>query len=84
MKDVHVNPAEAVQAHRDLRAERSIGMHFGTFQLTYEGIDQPVIDLQAALAEQGVSKDDFLLLEVGEHIVWEESAAPAVRMAAQR
>ena len=41
MKAVHMNPEEAVQAHLDLQATASIGMHFGTFQLTTEGIDEP-------------------------------------------
>ncbi len=74
MKDVHTNPAEAVQAHRDLRSELSIGMHFGTFQLTYEAIDQPQIDLEEALEDQGVPEEEFLVLEVGERLVlpWEE------------
>ena len=35
-----MNPEEAVQAHWIWTAE-SIGMHFGTFQLTTEGIDEP-------------------------------------------
>ena len=37
-----MNPAEAAQAHRDLGAHQSLGMHFGTFQLTDEPIDAPV------------------------------------------
>jgi L-ascorbate metabolism protein UlaG (beta-lactamase superfamily) len=40
MQSVHMNPAEAVQAHMDLDASESIGMHFGTFQRTTEGIDE--------------------------------------------
>ena len=66
MKDIHMNPAEAVQAHLDLGARRSIAMHFGTFQLTPEGIDQPVRDLAKALAERGVAAERFRALEVGE------------------
>jgi L-ascorbate metabolism protein UlaG (beta-lactamase superfamily) len=42
MQAVHMNPAEAVQAHLDLEATVSVGMHFGTFQLTPEGIDEPL------------------------------------------
>ena len=53
MKDIHMNPSEAVQAHLDLGAARSIGMHFGTFQLTPEGIDDPVIALGEALRTNG-------------------------------
>ena len=37
-----MNPAEAVDAHIDLDAAESIAMHFGTFQLTAEGIDAPL------------------------------------------
>ena len=48
MQAVHMNPAEAVQAHLDLGAPESIGMHFGTFQLTTEGIDEPLRALDDA------------------------------------
>src|SRR5499427_7122535 len=41
MRAVHMNPEEAVQAHLDLEASQSVAMHFGTFQLTAEGIDEP-------------------------------------------
>jgi L-ascorbate metabolism protein UlaG (beta-lactamase superfamily) len=69
MKDIHMNPAEAVQAHLDLNAQRSIPIHFGTFQLTPEGIDEPVRGLAKALRERGVSQERFGALEVGESLV---------------
>lgn len=62
----HLNPAEAVQAHLDLGAKISLPMHFGTFQLTNEGIDDPVQDLRKAREELGVAAGDFPVLEVGE------------------
>ena len=65
MKDIHMNPEEAVQAHLDLEAERSIGMHFGTFQLTPEGIDEPVRALAAARRARGVAETAFVTLESG-------------------
>jgi L-ascorbate metabolism protein UlaG (beta-lactamase superfamily) len=68
MKDVHLNPAEAVQAHLDLGARQSVAMHFGTFQLTPEGIDQPVRDLRVALQDRGVPAEQFRTLEVGESL----------------
>ena len=68
MKDVHLNPAEAVQAHLDLGARESVAMHFGTFQLTPEGIDQPVRDLRAALQDRGVPAEQFRTTEVGESL----------------
>jgi L-ascorbate metabolism protein UlaG (beta-lactamase superfamily) len=66
MEAVHLNPADAVQAHLDLASEQSIGIHFGTFQLTYESIDQPLIDLRAALRERGVDAGSFLTLAPGQ------------------
>lgn len=68
MKHHHMNPAEAVQAHIDLGATRSIGMHFGTFQLTDEGIKQPELDLKKAKADSKISDDQFLVLEQGQSI----------------
>jgi len=68
MKDIHMNPAEAVQAHLDLGARQSIAMHFGTFQLTPEGIDEPVRDLAQALRERGVPADRFRTMAVGESV----------------
>jgi L-ascorbate metabolism protein UlaG (beta-lactamase superfamily) len=68
MKDIHMNPAEAVQAHLDLGARQSIAMHFGTFQLTPEGIEEPVRELAKALEERGVAADRFRAVEVGESL----------------
>lgn len=66
MADIHLNPEEAVQAHLDLNSRQSLGVHFGTFQLTYEAIDQPTADLAAALAEKGLAQDEFWVLLPGE------------------
>ena len=60
MAPVHMNPAEAAQAHRDLGAKQSIGMHFGTFQLTDEPIDAPPL----ALAATGV--ENFITIGIGQ------------------
>jgi len=66
MRQQHMNPEEAVRAHCDLRPRRSLGMHFGTFQLTDEGIDAPVRALRSAQAEAGVAVEDFDVLGFGE------------------
>jgi L-ascorbate metabolism protein UlaG (beta-lactamase superfamily) len=68
MKDIHMNPAEAVQAHLDLAARQSIAMHFGTFQLTPEGIDEPVRELEKALQQRGVAAERFRAVKVGESV----------------
>jgi L-ascorbate metabolism protein UlaG (beta-lactamase superfamily) len=68
MKDIHMDPAEAVQAHLDLATRQSIAMHFGTFQLTPEGIDEPVRELAKALRGRDVSAERFRAVEVGESV----------------
>jgi L-ascorbate metabolism protein UlaG (beta-lactamase superfamily) len=66
MRVVHMNPAEAVQAHLDLDASQSIAMHFGTFQLTAEGIGEPVRDLAEALHANGIPQSRFRALAFGD------------------
>ena len=66
MQDQHVNPAEAVAIHQDLSAALSIGIHWGTFELTDESLDQPMIDLPKALDAAGVGRDKFVMLKHGE------------------
>jgi L-ascorbate metabolism protein UlaG (beta-lactamase superfamily) len=66
MRPIHMNPAEAVRAHRDLGARRSIGMHFGTFRLTAEAIDAPQAELGRALAASGLAESEFVTLHEGE------------------
>jgi len=65
MRGAHMNPAEAVAAHGLLRAGRSIGTHWGTFQLTDEAYDAPAADLAAARGAAGLSPETFLLLPLG-------------------
>lgn len=66
MGSVHMNPAEAVQAHIDLMSAMSIGMHFGTFQLTTEGIDDPPLVLGQALEQHGIPSSEFRVPSHGE------------------
>jgi L-ascorbate metabolism protein UlaG (beta-lactamase superfamily) len=66
MAPVHMNPAEAVEAHLALGARRSVGMHFGTFQLTDEPIDAPQQALVAARETAGVMPEAFTTLGFGE------------------
>jgi L-ascorbate metabolism protein UlaG (beta-lactamase superfamily) len=66
MRRNHVDPAEAVRAHLDLGARRTLGMHFGTFQLTDEAIDAPVQGLREARDRAGVAEAEFDVLAFGE------------------
>src|SRR5262245_57660069 len=68
MQAVHMNPAEAVQAHADLEASESVGMHFGTFQMTTEGIDEPLRALADARHEREIPPSQFGTLGFGESV----------------
>jgi L-ascorbate metabolism protein UlaG (beta-lactamase superfamily) len=72
MRAVHMNPAEAVQAHLDLGASESIGMHFGTFRMTAEGIDEPLRALEEACRAQNIPPSRFRTLGFGESLRLEE------------
>ena len=66
MQDMHMNPDDAVRAHLDLEPGLSIGTHYGCFQLTDEGIDEPVRELANAPGRNGVDSQVFRALETGE------------------
>lgn len=68
MADQHINPDEAVRAFGLLGATAALGCHWGTFQLTDEGPEQPATDLAAALASHGVAPDRLLAARPGQ--VW--------------
>lgn len=65
MASQHINPAEAVQIHLDINAKRSVGVHWGTFDLTDESLDQPPIDLAQARRAKGVAEADFFVMAIG-------------------
>ena len=64
MSPVHVDPAQAVQIHKDLNSELSIGMHFGTFPLADDGQSEPINDFNEAVGDE-----NFILVGEGEKIV---------------
>ncbi len=66
MKPFHMNPEEAVEAGRALRAQRLVGMHFGTFDLTDEPLDEPPRRFRAAGEAGGFAADEIWVLDVGE------------------
>jgi len=71
MRPVHMDPEEAWQAHRDLGARRSVAMHFGTFQLTDEAIEEPAALLTTARERAGASPDAFVVPRVGETLFFD-------------
>lgn len=64
MQDMHINPEEAVQVHRDIRARYSLGIHWGAFPLTSEPIDEPPQRLKEAA--QALSDSTFVSYAQGQ------------------
>jgi len=70
MHFVHINPEDAVQAAIDLGAQRVVAMHFGTFDLTDEPLDQPPYRFHAAAYQHGLDDDRAWTLNIGETRRW--------------
>ena len=70
MKSAHINPEEAVKVFGDLDANYAIGIHWGTFKLTLEPMNEPPIRLKNALKKAGVNGKIFRTLKHGE--MWPE------------
>lgn len=67
MKIMHVDVPEAVQVREDLRAERALGMHWGTFEsLTDEPLDEPPRVLAEQRRHRGLRTEQFDVLKIGE------------------
>jgi N-acyl-phosphatidylethanolamine-hydrolysing phospholipase D len=54
MKRVHVTPEEALRGATEAGARRVLGMHFGTFDLTDEPLDEPPLRFRAEAARLGI------------------------------
>ncbi len=82
-RGVHTCPEEALQAFLDLGARRMIPMHYGTFRLSQEPMEEPVERLMAAARQAGVAGSVCVLPE-GETDVIRPVTEPALtRRAAQ-
>lgn len=66
MATMHMNPADAVRAHLDLGARASAAMHWGTFRLTDEAIEDPLRALEAERNAVGLDPGIFRILAHGE------------------
>ena len=70
MQPVHMNPEEAVRAFRDLgggaHGSVMIPMHWGTFKLTDEAMDEPPFRARAAWEAAGLEPERFWVLAHGE------------------
>ena len=66
MRNHHINPEEAMAIFEALNPVRALGIHWGTFQLTFEPIDQPWQRLAALRRARGVADDRFVAVQAGQ------------------
>lgn len=65
----HVDPKEAVQIHQDVCSRRSLAIHWGTFPLTDEPMDEPPGVLREELEGAKLAPEEFVSLRHGASIV---------------
>jgi N-acyl-phosphatidylethanolamine-hydrolysing phospholipase D len=70
MKAVHTNPEEAVQAFLDLDARVLLGIHWGTFDLAEEPLDEPPRRMLAEIHRRGIDAGRAWILKIGETRRW--------------
>lgn len=66
MRYVHMNPEEAVAAFRALNARTMVPIHWGTFKLTDEAMDEPPLRARAAFDDAQLARDGYRQLLHGE------------------
>jgi L-ascorbate metabolism protein UlaG (beta-lactamase superfamily) len=62
-RNVHTSPEDAIQAFLDLGARWMVPMHYGSFRLSYEPVEEPVPRLLEAAHERGVEEKVCVLEE---------------------
>jgi len=65
MSRQHMGPEEAVQAFEDLGAARFLAMHWGTFKLTDEPLDEPPRRLDTEWTRRRLPREHVHVLPVG-------------------
>ena len=63
-RNVHASPADATRAFLDLNARWMVPMHYGTFRLSHEPMDEPLQLLEKEAEAAGV-RDRVLVLQEG-------------------
>jgi L-ascorbate metabolism protein UlaG (beta-lactamase superfamily) len=67
MKRAHIDPHEAIETFKTVKAKRAIGIHWGTFDgLSDESLDHPPAALDLARKDANISPDTFMLFSIGE------------------
>lgn len=79
MAPQHIDPAQAIQLHQVIGCRRSLAIHWGTFELADDALDEPPTLLQQLLKQQmitakmselaSVDPDDFVTIRIGARLL---------------
>lgn len=70
MHSVHTTPEEALRIGLDAQARRMVAMHFGTFDLADEPLDEPPQRFRAEAERLGLGPDRAVIMSIGETRAW--------------
>ena len=70
MHPIHTTPEEGLQIGLDVRASRIVAMHFGTFDLADEPVDEPPRRFRVEAERLGLGPDRVWIMKVGETRDW--------------
>jgi N-acyl-phosphatidylethanolamine-hydrolysing phospholipase D len=70
MRFIHLTPEQAVQAHQDLRGGTLVGVHWGTFDLAEEPLEEPPARMLAEASRRALPPERAWILKLGETRRW--------------
>lgn len=73
MHNQHIDAVEAVQIMCDVGAHQALGVHWGTFRLTDEAVEEPPTLLAQALKAKGIPATRFIAMTPGQRNRWKAS-----------
>lgn len=69
MKNHHVDVADAIQIHKDLGSKKSVAIHWGTFKLSDEPLEEPAKELKRLSIEKSLNIEEFTTTRQGQTIL---------------
>ena len=62
-RNVHTSPGDAMRAFLDLQSKWMVPMHYGTFRLSHEPMDEPLLLLKQEALDAGIEKKVVVMEE---------------------
>lgn len=84
MKVVHMDAYEAGQAFLDLQAQHFIPMHWGTFNLGYDRIQDPIIHLRQWWGRQESLSQELHIMNIGQRLGFTQPTAQQTQVMIER